>query len=374
MDVTLESLSRVIAAIHAASSAPDRWPAALAEIMRLVEASKGALFDLDAAENVLGLTTTGHDPDAQRLYMAHYIAIDPTVRGALSAETGKPWVVYEAFPNSIIARHEYFDFARRIDIGDVITINAEVVSGRRAVLSLQRPYSADRYDAQTKSVIALLAPHLEIAKCTQAKLQGALAKESALSAGLDRFAAAAFIVGADGKVFHLNLSANTMLAEEKTLSVRHGKLLSKVPDLNAALAGAFRLATCEDPRSTLIPVISSSSRKTEMLISPLYEDHEMSSPWERPLALMVVVEPRLDAGAIARRVHRLYGLSVVEARVMAEIALGSSIEDIKIKHGVRESTVRTQLRSIFAKTGTSRQSDLVRLSLEGAPLSGDLGN
>jgi DNA-binding CsgD family transcriptional regulator len=43
------------------------------------------------------------------------------------------------------------------------------------------------------------------------------------------------------------------------------------------------------------------------------------------------------------------------------------VERIAVVHGVRVSTVRTQLRSIFEKTGVHRQTDLVRLALSTAP-------
>jgi DNA-binding CsgD family transcriptional regulator len=71
---------------------------------------------------------------------------------------------------------------------------------------------------------------------------------------------------------------------------------------------------------------------------------------------------------IVQRVRRLYGLTVAEARVMAALALGGTVDSIAVDHRVSVSTVRSQVRSIFDKTGVNRQSDLVRLALTGAPL------
>jgi DNA-binding CsgD family transcriptional regulator len=44
------------------------------------------------------------------------------------------------------------------------------------------------------------------------------------------------------------------------------------------------------------------------------------------------------------------------------------VEQIAVAHGVRVSTVRAQVRSIFEKTAVHRQTDLVRLALSGGPL------
>jgi DNA-binding CsgD family transcriptional regulator len=43
------------------------------------------------------------------------------------------------------------------------------------------------------------------------------------------------------------------------------------------------------------------------------------------------------------------------------------VGEIARTHGVQACTVRTQVRSIFEKTGVNRQSDLVRLALVGTP-------
>jgi DNA-binding CsgD family transcriptional regulator len=98
---------------------------------------------------------------------------------------------------------------------------------------------------------------------------------------------------------------------------------------------------------------------------------EQSAPGAVTLNAVEFEGVRRDAAALARRMRLLYGLSSAEARVMAEVALGADVEEIMLKHGVRESTVRSQLKNIFSKTGTSRQSDLVRLALEGTPLVPD---
>jgi len=87
-----------------------------------------------------------------------------------------------------------------------------------------------------------------------------------------------------------------------------------------------------------------------------------------PLALVVIARPRPDAERIARRVRRLYSLTEAEGRVVSALTLGETVEQIAVAHGVRVSTVRAQVRSIFEKTGVHRQTDLVRLALSGGPL------
>jgi DNA-binding CsgD family transcriptional regulator len=56
-----------------------------------------------------------------------------------------------------------------------------------------------------------------------------------------------------------------------------------------------------------------------------------------------------------------WGLSPGEAALSLAVATGERLADIAARSAVSPETVRTQLKNIFAKTGTHRQSDLVRL-------------
>jgi DNA-binding CsgD family transcriptional regulator len=54
-----------------------------------------------------------------------------------------------------------------------------------------------------------------------------------------------------------------------------------------------------------------------------------------------------------------FDLTPAEARVGIALARGRSPDEIAVSNGVSISTVRTQLRALFAKTGTARQTELV---------------
>ncbi len=57
----------------------------------------------------------------------------------------------------------------------------------------------------------------------------------------------------------------------------------------------------------------------------------------------------------------LFGMTLAESRIAISLQNGFSVTDAADQIGVRVSTVRDQLSSIFAKTATSRQSELISL-------------
>lgn len=67
------------------------------------------------------------------------------------------------------------------------------------------------------------------------------------------------------------------------------------------------------------------------------------------------------APGVRPRLERLYGLTRAEAELTVLLAQGQSLEAIATARGVKLDTVRTQLRTIYKKTGTHRQGELVCL-------------
>jgi len=63
----------------------------------------------------------------------------------------------------------------------------------------------------------------------------------------------------------------------------------------------------------------------------------------------------------ATLLQEVLGLTKAEARLAVRLACGVTLEDIAEEHDISISTVRGQLKSVFAKTGASRQAELVIL-------------
>ena len=59
-------------------------------------------------------------------------------------------------------------------------------------------------------------------------------------------------------------------------------------------------------------------------------------------------------------------LTPAELRVAPGISRGESLAEIARTHGISVKTVRTQLKAVFAKTGTHRQAELAAMMLRGA--------
>lgn len=82
-----------------------------------------------------------------------------------------------------------------------------------------------------------------------------------------------------------------------------------------------------------------------------------------PLALLTLFEPGLEKDIDCDALIEMFSLTRAEARVAARLVSGLSVQEIAREFGVGVTTVRSQLKALFEKTGTRRQAELVRLLL-----------
>ncbi len=82
----------------------------------------------------------------------------------------------------------------------------------------------------------------------------------------------------------------------------------------------------------------------------------------RPLALVVSTELVWPEG-FAATVQEAFGLTAAEVEIVRGVTLGLPLRDIARGRGRSLETVRTQVRSVLAKTETHSQSELVRVVL-----------
>jgi DNA-binding CsgD family transcriptional regulator len=78
------------------------------------------------------------------------------------------------------------------------------------------------------------------------------------------------------------------------------------------------------------------------------------------------------AGMAVGLLKDLFGLTPAQAAVAGKLAEGETLEHIAAKLRISLHTARDHLKIVFAKTGTSRQSQLVALLTRTVATSGDM--
>ena len=78
--------------------------------------------------------------------------------------------------------------------------------------------------------------------------------------------------------------------------------------------------------------------------------------------MLFVSRASLDAPAAANIIKKVFKLTPAELRVLLAVVEFGGVPDTARNLNVAESTVKTHLGRIFAKTDTKRQAELVKLT------------
>jgi DNA-binding CsgD family transcriptional regulator len=109
------------------------------------------------------------------------------------------------------------------------------------------------------------------------------------------------------------------------------------------------------------PIVIRREQKAPVIVRMQPIHGGARSPFLGARALLTLVPLEPAAGPSPALLTRAFGLTPAEARLAATIAQGKAPEQAAEELGIARTTVRNQLRAIFSKTNTHRQSELVAL-------------
>jgi DNA-binding CsgD family transcriptional regulator len=183
-----------------------------------------------------------------------------------------------------------------------------------------------------------------------------------LARALDMLDCALFIVTDEGKLEYVNrLAAALLHSQQGGLRMIEGNMLSVNPaKLREPLADAIRLAcTSLQPRGVCLPQPGvPSQRWLRLAAAPVYFGGGENAATRAAVWVVNGGPPALPSEEL---LGALFGLTRAEARLARSLLTGCTAGEYARRAGVGMATVRTQLHSIFVKTGVTRQAELVAL-------------
>ena len=176
---------------------------------------------------------------------------------------------------------------------------------------------------------------------------------------LDRAGCAAMLIDKFGRVTRVNSRAEDLFC--KDFGVRNGRPWAAA---NASLERLDRfMAEIELARSTAgplpAPVIIARNNTPWLLIEAMPVTSASNDIFEGCRALLVVSDLSRASITDAAVLSLVFGLTSAEARLAAAICEGQDLNAASASFGVSRETLRSQLKTVFAKTGSRRQAELV---------------
>ena len=360
------SADESIAALYTAAIDPEQWDVALKALTALADARAANCFVHDACTGTfLEYHFTGYGSAWADAYASHYHRLD-LARGVLMREpAGRMYPMHRFLPDQVIERSEYYqDFyireGLRYSCGGM-----RLDGGRRLMLAVHRPLNHRPYDAHTTRELQRVLDHLpNVFRLRQTAAPPAASREPLMAAALDALPRAVIVVDDTLRVRYLNAAALAMLQELTEIRAQADRLVLWAPQVAAQLVQRVRDACAPCPIVEPLPLyaLDRGQRPTlEIHVVPLKP--QLTAPLDpdtRPLAMLLLRRPfrRIERPEAEQRP---FSLTRAEMAVATGIARGQTPAEYAACTGVRISTVRSQIKAIFGKTGVRRIADLVAL-------------
>ncbi|MDF2811411.1 MAG: hypothetical protein K0S56_2442 [Microvirga sp.] len=243
-------------------------------------------------------------------------------------------------------------------------------------LAIVRPLAHAPFDQEEKSVCEILVSHLARGLEMASRMGATEIERTLYSDVVDRLSVGIVILDRAGKVVRTSSTADDILIEGSSLRVKGGRLYARCSNEDRALQSAIKAALQDggNPGASDVRGLSltkqSGSKNLGLIVRPI-----SASSHRGPSAQSAVVVFLRDSEAVPAiegdLVRQLFDLTPAEAAVARRLTVGLSLDEAANSLEISRNTARAHLRSIFSKSGITRQTELVRLVLNSVVLLGE---
>ena len=197
-------------------------------------------------------------------------------------------------------------------------------------------------------------------------LKTAEAEAATFADTLDGIRDCMFLVDARGRIIHANATGHALLAEGSVLCAAGGKLAANDANAKQALHDVFVAAGNGDSavgiKGIAVPLTSREGERYVAHVLPLTSGaRRLAGRSHAAVAALFVRKAALETLSPPEVIAKSFKLTPSELRVLLGIVEVGGVPETAETLGIAETTVKTHLRRLYAKTGTGRQAELVKL-------------
>lgn len=271
--------------------------------------------------------------------------------------------------NELMASDYYQHYLQPIGLFRILGVDTGDPEGMLARLRFSRRREDPPFSRRERHILALLLPHLHQAVAIYARLSQAESERDLYAGAVDQLSVATIILDDKGQVVNSNAMAAALLKEGDGLSLRGRRLHieGRATDraLQSALSGVISAQLAGEAslvRALRVPRPGGRA-PLGLVIRPV-----PASDWQDgqagACAAVFISDPEQRDSASQQILGELFGLTPAEANVAILLARGLSLAEVAETQNISPHTARAQLKAIFAKTGASRQAELVRMVIK----------
>lgn len=365
-------VDQIAASLYEGILEPIQWSAGMQEVQAKLSCAAFHHLDIssvDRSARSIAVSLQGSEPPSEKLteFERHYAPQDIRFPAMWAIQEGGAWWDHEHFSASVFHRAPiYSEFLASLGMRHTVCIPLRDGPTSRDFVGFMRHLDQKPFDTDEQALVRQLLPHMVRANKLRHRSVQVAARAALGTALLDTLPLALAVVDAERRLHYLNTAAQLALAGSGALTVRHGHLCAREPDVQnrleryvAAACGHKGPPTAEALRTSSADPHAGAVAMTVQIL-PLQGSHPLAHEHRaRPHALLVW--NHWDAPQRTAHIALALGLTETEARLALSLAQGQSLKDFAAVQGCSWHTARTHAKNLLAKTGCHRQAELVQL-------------
>lgn len=358
-------IEQLISQLYEGVLTNEGWGEALRTISAITQSPQASVVVFDKRAEALAVSETfGIPQEAVVSFNAHYHQLDEGRLYATTMPFGHWYLDRRDIGEEVMRRSEYYqDFLIPHDMATTLCNRLLGDESADAFLSLQRRLGQPHYTDADLMAFGCFVPHVQRAVRLRMHMQRLSAHAGLASVVLDSLNTPLLVLDEHSRILLSNAEADALLRRLPQLMVYQGCLHLK--GIRAGLFEQLLRSACGRPGPAIAGGASIAELNglspLQLLVLPMPACMQAFNHWQRPLALVLFHDPNQAHSIQPHLLQQLYGLTPAEARLALTLYRGNSPAQAAQHQGISVGTVRVQLKAIFAKTGVSRQSDLMRL-------------
>jgi len=354
------------------------WPRVFETLREATDARAIHLLAIDKRHGALSYSDgAAMAPQIDLEYIQKYQFIDPRLKLILEKHP-REWVhCHEHFDDVYVANDPFYqEFL--LPHGARYLSSCKLLDDSEAtvILACLRAPDQSPFPPEAIAFLDRLLPHM--ARACRAGVKNFIYSTQALvgHALVNKLRQPVVLMTTTGEVVQTNEAANRLLETTRLIRISDGQLqmperyrqslLAQCALIEGQVRSGAVVTEGAAPFTSLQIVADDAEGADEVLygfFTTLVPEQVMGTFGLRPLVMLFFYHPGSAPPIDVTLLAAAFGLTNAECRIAAMLAEGMSLKQIAETLGVQHDTVRKQLQSVYKKTATNRQPELVRLLL-----------
>lgn len=353
-------LSDVLLQFYGGIRDPEFWKPFLSSLATMTESNGAALLVQNLQKGTVIGVSEGYDSTGEQLYRQHYASINPWMPNPNERLPRANVVSGDDFlPLTKLRETEFYnDWGKRNGVAHSISANVNIEDHKLFYLGLSRSEKRGMYGQPAVDLLSVLSPHLQQGLLIQEHIHA----QQQLVNSLESASGAVFISNSAGRVLHMSKAAHGLIQKNDGFALERKYYLRPTHrDDRKKLADAFERATNTSVKipSTLPIRRPNGGRDHLVFLQPLSDQRSSFSRAE--IAILVMRPDVLNSAWIQSVAGPLFRLTRAETRLVLALLQNGSLDGAMESLNRTRNTVKSQMTSIFRKTNTKRQGEVIRL-------------